>query len=478
MKPIFLYAAVCLMFAVDSRAEDARSAVDAAISRNEFAQAAELCEKRLLETPDSYCATMLARLYSWTQQYTRSVSAYDSCLRLFPDSVDCRVEKARVLGWAKKYGQALEAYEQAYARSGDKGLKRELEVKRALWRARPGEALNLSASLLYDKPGNQELLMDIGQLHSNSGFHDAASLYYGKLLAENPYNTAGQKALRKNTVQGEDFLATAGAAAWRATSTQRDTDVDRLTLFSSLSKQAGDKLRFSATLQRARYRYASQSSIYENAVAAEAVFRPGLFSGAGARCQLAGYEGAADSRDAYAIFAWHKFLDSLDISAAYEKENSMINRPNIINGLYSRTARLRANYYWNRTLQIGADYRGGSITDGNYYNIQGLDFQYAFTEEPRRLYVIGRAESWVYRKQSANYYAPGWYAVYSALAGYKHNFNSDLYYGPEQIYADLQLKYAADSNYEPLWQPSVRFHADMGIRTFLEATWNITSSVL
>lgn len=101
-----------------------------AADQQNYSQAVELLKHWLLSHPDDTRAQyLLARVYSWQNQFQSSVAIYDSLLADHPNNSDYLLGKAQVLVWQQKAEAALPLLQQARSISPDYQAVWQLELQ-------------------------------------------------------------------------------------------------------------------------------------------------------------------------------------------------------------------------------------------------------------------------------------------------------------------------------------------------------------
>ncbi|HUT85737.1 MAG TPA: hypothetical protein VMW66_02745 [Elusimicrobiales bacterium] len=431
----------------------------------------------LYEPADLEFNLILARIHSWTMEYDKSIDYYDRCFALAPEDIVCQIEKARVLDWAGRQKDSLAEYENVYKKFDQKWIYYEMLGKKALWNHRIEEAIENFELSLDDNEDNEEVLMYLGQLYSYSTMYDEAVPYYEKVGKVSPYNVSALESSEKNQIRRDDFHLRLGVMRWQADSDDRETRVSNLTPYASLSKYVAKNLMLTITGSRGFYYYTVTPDVKETGLSARADYQKGFYYGFGAEYQFLDFD-KGDSHHNYSAYAWGRLLDRFILSASYMQENVISNYQNVVSGLQTKSARVRAEYDANKTFLFGADYTFGSYTDNNDFGILGADVQVTFTQSPRSLYTIFRVEDWDYRRVSVNYFSPGSYTEYSGLIGFKHDIaKNGFYYGAKEIYYDIQFRFGLNSNAETSYSPRFMFHVDFSPHIYIEGFASLYESV-
>jgi tetratricopeptide (TPR) repeat protein len=140
--------------------------------------------------PDNYDAHLrLARLYSWSLQYTASINQYLWCLKIHPDAVDVRQELAQTLSYSKMYKESLTQYEIVLAQDPSRNDVRIEMAKVFSYENRNDEAIRQYEVILQRDPNNFEASFALANLYSwdRRYYHRAIDLYR-KLFLKYPKN--------------------------------------------------------------------------------------------------------------------------------------------------------------------------------------------------------------------------------------------------------------------------------------------------
>ncbi len=124
------------------------------------------------------------------------VRAYDRYLSMKPYDEAIWVEKARFLGWSSEYERAKQEYGAMLTTfPEEESLRLEERGKREFWRGHDRAAWGFYQKALLQDADNEEILGDLGQIHSSRvRFVDSQS-YYRRLLGVNPGHRLGATSL-------------------------------------------------------------------------------------------------------------------------------------------------------------------------------------------------------------------------------------------------------------------------------------------
>jgi len=451
---------------------------DIYISQNKFDMASAICLRILEEKPDDYEIVLkLSRIYSWTGKYEDSIEYYDRAIKLDSKNITPNIEKARVLGWWGKNKKAFSEYMNVYQKFPQKWIKYEAEGKKKLWQGRLRSAINYFEESLDIKPDNDEVLFDLAQSYSIVGDHEKANNYYTRLLAANPYHTAGEKSRDKNQINLNALSIDGGFNYWDAKSFERNVDVQLKSMYLAVSKRF-KSLSFGANCSRENFTFSDYEDLEQNSVGLSINYNKPLVYGFGTGFTTRIIDSnKVPNRESYYVYLWYKLLDNMNLNINYTKNNMLLNYRNLLNDLNDISSLMNVEYQLNESLVFGGRFKLGKIDDGNRYGTSGIYSKYVIFKQPRNLYTLFEAENIRYENPSNDYFAPDNYSTFSTLIGFRHDIGKDgQYYGANRIYYDLKYKIIWDSNDEIASQPSAELYFDINHRLNLIFNYLMTES--
>ncbi|OGS20104.1 MAG: hypothetical protein A2252_11155 [Elusimicrobia bacterium RIFOXYA2_FULL_39_19] len=452
---------------------------DIYILQNKFDDAVLTCYKMLDYEPANVYATInLAHIYSWTGRFKNSLEYYDKIIALDPENLDYRLEKCRVLAWSGAQKTSLDLYFETFKRFRFEWIYDEMKAKEFLWNRDIKNAIFYYKKSIASNGANTETLFDLAQLYSYLGMHAEAVPYYEKLLAVNPYHSAGIKSRNRNTAALEKIKLSAGYNTRNADSAERLTDAAISTVFLSVEKKVHNIYTLGFTHSRNNYVFFDSTGPADNSISFSFAFKPGYMYGMGLRAGQLNYDTKINPRNSYEAFFWFKTLQNLDTLILYKKENLLNNSTAILSDYNAVSALLKLTYDMDKHFLFNAEYKNGEIDkDKNSFTTAALEAKYTLFPAPACLYFTARAENQKYSSVSSVYFAPSNYNTISALAGFKHNLGKDgLYYGAKDIYYELTYKITADNNNQSAVNPSLGLYADLAQNLNLKISHSITDS--
>ena len=430
------------------------------ISQNKFSLAIQTCEKILAQQNDKDTLWQMARLLSWTNDFTNSIACYDRLIELDPEFISAYIEKARVLVWNGQYELSLQAYEEAYARFGLLWIKNELLGKKNLFNQRPESAVQYFEDSLAENPQNEEILFDLAQLFSQVGDYEKAQKYYELLIARFPYHTPGRSSQLKAQIRKDHLQAKVGYNLWQPTSAERMTELNLQTFYANLTKNLNNNWTLSSSGTKTSYAYPGSVISTETGWGVNLVYNEPLNKGAGGGITFKSLASGNPLNQFYSYY-WQRLQDGLNLNINVNKDNLVNNFHNLANDVNDTYCQSSLTYYLDRIFTIQADVRFGFINDGNNYNIAGLNARINHLSLPLNLYSSWRIERQNYQTTSSFYYAPTAYFAYSGLLGFKHEIGPEgIFYGAKETYYEIICKIIYDSNQELALQPLIQFCHD------------------
>jgi len=157
-----------------------------------------LYESVLARSPQNYTArSRLSTLYSYTQQYDRSLQLLDQLVAEYPDWVDLQIQRAEVTSWSGDYDRAIQLYRQILEQDPD-NLAVQLRLAEVLsWSGQYFEAFTAYGAVLQRQPENLSAQLGQAQVRLWSGRSQEAIARYQYILEQAPDSVEARIGLSK-----------------------------------------------------------------------------------------------------------------------------------------------------------------------------------------------------------------------------------------------------------------------------------------
>lgn len=163
------------------------AAADSAWHAGDTDLAERLYAEVLAEDSTHYAALhRMALIHAWEERYDDSLRLFDRLLRLYPSSVDARIDRARVLAWRGDVDPALAAIDAVLAEDPGNTAALEALAQFQSWAGRYDQALDAYSRLARLDPGHESLPYDRARVLALASRFEAASVVYDSILAERP----------------------------------------------------------------------------------------------------------------------------------------------------------------------------------------------------------------------------------------------------------------------------------------------------
>lgn len=467
----------------------------------------------------------LARHFVLERDYESAREQYKLLMAADPSSVLARREYARAMYWDHRYEEAFEAYDEVIdaelggltpidsigegstTAPSNAGLDYEAALVVATQVAnekeakelkdyRPRKAEDAYRALISAEPGNFEARFDLAQLYHLRGKTRDAIEQYEEITRLSPLHREAPIALAKaRTVQNPSLI----------TSVQFDDARGREGLYNMKStdyslrylhpigdadeyvgggygwrrldpKENAPALLGNVFYMNGRKKLSDSTALY-------------------ADLQLPTWDepDRLSNRMLYNIGVTHENYSGLRLGARLFDEYVADNYETLAIDLHRTGFRVELGYKANRQLDYGISASLADYSDANTrYEINAFG-SYMLSFAPRQLQLLGKADFTGFDQDNGNaiidstdldelphpYFAPSGYAMFSAIAEWKHWLNQDYFIGANDFWYSVGLRASVDDQSEAFQEFWLGFHYDFTRWASIELrTQALSSSVL
>lgn len=270
--------------------------------------------------------------------------------------------------------------------------------------------------------------------------------------------TGGAQALVTAAVDGRSEGALDSRSQYsKATGTNgRATDVELMSETITATRRFGENYTLSLSGSGSRYRFPSNGGFFATGAGLSFGYNGGT-SGWGASYSRQNVSGEVPARDAYSIYYLIQMLPNTDVNLSYGRENRINNIDAVKSNLGDKYLSASLSYAVNPLLSFACDFKKADVSDGNKYQVQGLQSKVIFSKTPS-FYALFRLERQMYDTVSSRYYSPADHVSFSGTLAYKREVRVK---GLKGLNYELALKATGDSNSDLSFHPQAAVNVDI-----------------
>ena len=411
----------------------------------QFNKAILMYENIMEKTDDLKTKEKLADALSWNRKYDESIELYDEILTEQYD-IKIQKQKARVMGWARKYDEAISEYEDILDKEYKKEIELEMLGKKAYWNNQVEHAIEYFSELLELDPDNSEVMFDLAQIYSWQSMWKNAIGEYSKILQLSPNHFRAKEALNKVQIIATRLMFKAGYDYFYGESQERDTDIDRQSLFALLRYPINYCLSVALEYAHTWRKFKDFQDVYENEAMVGFTFleKPCFFIDG--YFDLIKYNRGIDDMPTYGADVNLRVFDRGVLSLSYDKERLENSSTVIREGFYKNDFYGRLCLDLHKHLKLGVDFMYSDYSDDNSCYEPGLDVLYYFSFEPKRFTIKYKYFYRDFDDTVSQYFSPKGFSTNRVTFNWRHFLNKEeIFFGANDLYYDLMYSISVDS---------------------------------